>query len=127
MEQGVKALRESGATPADIAIRSDRYKRRYGEQIALNPMALAGNWTTLATEVTDSYAHTAHSAHSAYAARSQARSQARYSHGRSSAGGSGRTYTGQHLPDADEWDRYRQKLEAEGRYGGPLRSVRAVQ
>jgi hypothetical protein len=123
MEQGVKALRESGATPADIAIRSDRYKRRYGEQIALNPMALAGNWTTLATEVTDSYAHTAHSAHSAYAARSQAR----YSHGRSSAGGSGRTYTGQHLPDADEWDRYRQKLEAEGRYGGPLRSVRAVQ
>ncbi|HET8909758.1 MAG TPA: hypothetical protein VFN11_22615 [Ktedonobacterales bacterium] len=108
--KGLKALRKSGATPEEIAIRATRYKRRYGEQIALNPMALTGNWTTLATEVTDTYAHTA------YAARSRASGN-----GRSGAGGSGSprgsygAHTGQHLPDAEEWREWARRERAAGR------------
>lgn len=49
--KGLAALRESGATPDEIAARCVRYRERYGPSVALNPMALAGNWIVLAPSV----------------------------------------------------------------------------
>ena len=107
--KGLKALRQSGATPEEIAIRAERYKRRFGESIPLNPLALAGNWTILATEVHD---HDARTGNSANDSGSSARWRGGSSRSRS-------TYTGQHLPDADEWAAYAKRLEREGRLAKP--------
>ena len=36
---------------AEIVTRSRRYRARYGPAVPLNPMALAGNWAVLATDI----------------------------------------------------------------------------
>jgi hypothetical protein len=93
-----------------------RYKRRYGEGIALNPMALAGNWTQLATEVQDHASNTT--------SGNQNRSGGGRGNGYSSAQ---KGYQGQHLPDADEWERIRQQYEREGRLAKPKGSPKGNQ
>jgi hypothetical protein len=107
--KGLKALRQSGATPEEIAIRAERYKRRFGESIPLNPMALAGNWTTLAMEVHD---HDGRAGNGSNGAGSSTRWRGGTSRSRS-------THTGPYLPDADEWAAYAKKLEREGRLARP--------
>jgi hypothetical protein len=105
--KGLAALRESEATPEDVAIRAERYKRRYGAEIALNPMALASNWTILAQEV-------AHHARNTGSARSAAATR----HGANRSGGGSHgahgTYTGPHLPDADELKEWARQQRAAG-------------
>ena len=111
--KGLAALRQSGATPEEIAIRAERYRRRYGEGIALNPMSLASNWTVLRQEVT----HHANNNTTTTAATS-ASAAASSSTGRSagSGGGSSRRRSAlpaDNLPDADElraWARRQQAL-----------------
>lgn len=49
--KGIQALRESDATPAEIGVRSQRFRARFGEGIPLHPIVLANNWTMLGTEV----------------------------------------------------------------------------
>jgi hypothetical protein len=53
--KGIQALKESlaadGAPPGEIGIRAQRYRSRFGTSVPLNPMALAGNWTTLAVDL----------------------------------------------------------------------------
>lgn len=51
--RGVAALKESGATAEEIGVRCGRYRKRFGTVVPLNPMALAGNWTELAVEVSN--------------------------------------------------------------------------
>jgi hypothetical protein len=117
--KGLAALRQSGATPEEIGIRAVRYKRRYGEGIALNPMALAGNWTQLATDVTEVHDH---------GAGNNPGQAAKGNGGNGRSGGAG--YRGSNraangikpLPDADYWERYRQQLEREGRLAKPRNS-----
>lgn len=64
--KGIKALKESLSPPcadgspgpritseiaAEIGVRAQRYRARYGSSVPLNPMALAGNWTALASDI----------------------------------------------------------------------------
>ncbi|HEY7976434.1 MAG TPA: hypothetical protein VID72_13885 [Ktedonobacterales bacterium] len=53
--KGIQALKESlsadGSPPGELLIRAQRYRTRFGTSVPLNPMALAGNWTTLAVDV----------------------------------------------------------------------------
>lgn len=103
--KGLAALRESGATPDEITLRAQRYKRRYGDHIALNPMALASNWTVLAMEVT-SHANN-NTGPSASAASNN--------HGRAGGRNTGGAYAGPHLPDADELREWARQQRAAGR------------
>jgi hypothetical protein len=48
--KGLKALRQSLATPEEITERCERYRERFGEDIPLHPVVLAKNWTELAHE-----------------------------------------------------------------------------
>jgi hypothetical protein len=114
--RGLKSLRQSGATPEEIALRAERYRRRYGDGIPLNPMALAGNWTVLATEVHD---HGQSGNHNGIADQRGARAGGRSA--RFSAN------TPKPLPDADYWERERQRLEAEGRLAKPRGQLPQVQ
>jgi hypothetical protein len=117
--KGLAALRQSGATAEEIGIRAVRYKRRYGEGIALNPMALAGNWTQLATDVMEGHDHAAgnNPGHTAKGNGGNGRS------GGAGYRGSNRAANGiKPLPDADYWERYRQQLEREGRLAKPRNS-----
>ncbi len=112
--KGLKSLRQSGATPDEIAIRAERYRRRYGDGIPLNPMALASNWTPLSRETQEvhDYGHTGN--HTGNRNVSDQRG----------AGASGRSSrwnanAPKPLPDADYWERERQRLAAEGRLAKP--------
>ncbi len=105
--KGLAALRESGATAEDLAPRATRYRRRYGERIALNPMALASNWTQLSEEVHDHAQQSAHDMRSGSGNQSASRSGGR-------SGGRSSSYTGPHLLDADEWDRWEEAERAKG-------------
>jgi hypothetical protein len=53
--RGIQALKESlaaeGSPPSEIITRARRYRTRFGRSVPLNPMALAGNWTQLATDI----------------------------------------------------------------------------
>lgn len=53
--KGIQALNESlaadGSPPTEIVTRARRYRARFGTGVPLHPMALAGNWTTLATDI----------------------------------------------------------------------------
>ena len=108
--KGLAALRHSGATPEEIALRAERYRRRYGEGIALNPMSLASNWTVLRQEVT-------HHADNKQQHTATAASAAAASTGRSAGSGRGANrrsaLPSDNLPDADElreWARRQQAL-----------------
>ena len=109
--RGLAALRQSGATPEEIAIRAERYRRRYGEGIALNPMSLASNWTVLRQEVTH------HADNKQQHTTSAASAAAASSTGRSAGSGRGANrrsaLPADNLPDADElraWARRQQAL-----------------
>lgn len=111
--KGLSALRQSGATPEEIAIRAERYRRRYGPDIALNPMALASNWTVLVKDISQEGTH--HAANSRISAGSSGSSSA----ARRSTGSGGwrdgrrSTLPADNLPDADElreWARRQQAL-----------------
>jgi hypothetical protein len=45
---GLKSLRQSNATPDEIADRCARYRERYGPEIPLHPLTLAKQWCELA-------------------------------------------------------------------------------
>ncbi|HEU5346540.1 MAG TPA: hypothetical protein VFU60_19475 [Ktedonobacterales bacterium] len=53
--KGIQALKESlasdGSPPSEVSVRAARYRARFGSSVPLNPMALAGNWTTLAHDI----------------------------------------------------------------------------
>ena len=49
--KGLKSLRQSEATPEQIAERCALYRDRYGPEIPLHPLALAKNWTQLYSPV----------------------------------------------------------------------------
>ena len=109
--RGLAALRQSGATPEEIALRAERYRRRYGEGIALNPMSLASNWTVLRQEVTH------HADNKQQHTTSAASAAAASSTGRSAGSGRGANrrsaLPADNLPDADElraWARRQQAL-----------------
>lgn len=97
--KGLAALRQSGATPEEISIRAARYRRRYGLDIALNPMSLASNWSILAQEVT----HHAANNHGSSAARRFA-----------GPGGRRSARTPDNLPDADELIEWARREQARG-------------
>ena len=105
--KGLAALRQSNATPEEIAIRAERYRRRYGEGIALNPMALASNWAVLAKDISEVTYHADRAAnHSAAASSSTGRSA-----------GSGRRRSAlpsDNLPDAEELREWARKQQALG-------------
>jgi hypothetical protein len=112
--KGLKSLRQSGATPEEIALRAERYRRRYGDGIPLNPMALAGNWTVLSKEIQEVHDH-GHTGNHNNGSGSNAGRDGR---------GDRRTArwnanTPKPLPDADYWEQERQRLEREGRLAKP--------
>jgi hypothetical protein len=87
--KGIQALKESlaadGSPPGEIGIRAARYRARFGPSVPLNPMALAGNWTTLASDIQpgqEGQRHGYGQGHGRYAGYAQA--------GRRAGGGSGR-------------------------------------
>jgi hypothetical protein len=49
--KGLKALRQSRATPEEITERCARYRQRFGVDIPLHPLVLAKLWTELSQEV----------------------------------------------------------------------------
>lgn len=114
--KGLKSLRQSGATPEEIALRAERYRRRYGDGIPLNPMALAGNWTPLATEVN----HNGHSDNhrAGNVTGSNARGDRRSARRNANAP--------KPLPDAGYWERYAAQLEREGRLAKPRSALPQV-
>jgi len=98
-------------TPEEIAIRAERYRRRYGDGIPLNPMALANNWTPLAKEIQEVHDHGQHTSNRYGSDQRSARAGSRSSRWSSNAP--------KPLPDADYWERERQRLEREGRLAKP--------
>jgi hypothetical protein len=49
--KGIQALKQSGATPEEVALRSQRFRSRFGPDIPLHPIVLANNWSLLAQEI----------------------------------------------------------------------------
>lgn len=117
--KGLKSLRQSGATAEEITIRAERYRRRYGEEIALNPLALANNWSTLSREMTEVSDHAdssnTHSSSNTANHSNGARFNNRGRGGSSQSYNSYNSYTGPHLPDADEWREWARKEREAGR------------
>lgn len=99
--RGIKALRQSilGASTVDgsgdgsaadgsaaiiteeqareIVVRAGRYRQRFGGDVPLNPMALAGNWTELARVASAASEGVAHERHASVGRRAEGRSAGR--------------------------------------------------
>lgn len=54
--KGVKLLKQSGATTAEVLLRAQRFRDRFGPDIPLHPMSLALNWRILSKDVTSTSA-----------------------------------------------------------------------
>jgi hypothetical protein len=88
--KGIQALKESlaadGSPPTEIVTRAARYRSRFGSSVPLHPMALAGNWTTLATDIPTTHGTQEGQRHGNFTHRQQQSGTGTAAHERSASG-----------------------------------------